>query len=100
MFLPLVIFQLRGPCAGQLFLNEARQLVSRKAFADLLALAFHHSGFPLGKYKSHSFRIGASSLAAEQGLSDAQIHLMERWKSNAFKRYIRINSLMTTSCGT
>ena len=48
--LVLDYLQLRGPCAGPLFLNEARQPVSRKAFADLLALVFHHSGLPLGKY--------------------------------------------------
>ena len=70
--------QLRGPCAGPLFLHEAWQPVSRKAFPDLLALVFPHSGLPLGRYKSHSFRIGASSLAAEQGLSDTQIRLMAR----------------------
>ena len=58
--------QLRGPCAGPLFFNEALQPVSRKAFANLLALVFRHSGVPLGKYKSHSLRIGAASLAAEQ----------------------------------
>ena len=34
-------------------------------FANLLALN-RYSGLPLGKYKSHSFRIGAASLAAEQ----------------------------------
>ena len=76
--------QLRGPCAGPLFLNEARQPVSRKAFAELLALIFRHLGLPLGKYKRHSFRIGAASLAAEQALSDAQIRLMGRWKSFYF----------------
>ena len=81
-------------------MTQARQPVSRKAFADLLALVFRHFGLPLGKYKSHSFRIGAASMAAEQGLSDAQIRLMGRWKSNAFKKYIRINSLTTTGFGS
>ena len=64
--LPLDYLQLRGPCAGPLFLKEALQPVSRKAFANLLALVFHHSGLPLGKYNSHSLRIGAAALAAEQ----------------------------------
>lgn len=84
--------RLRGTAAGPLFLNEDRQPVQRKAFADLLAMVFHHLGLPCSNYKGHSFRIGAASLAAEQGLSDAQIRLMGRWKSNAFKKYIRVNS--------
>jgi len=63
-------------------------------------VVFRHSGLPFGRYKSHSFRIGAASLAAEQGLSDAQIWLMGRWKSNAFKQYIWINSFMAFSVGT
>ena len=71
--------QLRGPCDGPLFLNEAKQPVSRKAFANILALVFRHSSLPFGRYKSHSFRIGEASWAAEQGLSDAQIQLMGRW---------------------
>ena len=52
--LDYMYLQLRGPCADPLFLNEALQPVSRKAFANLLALVFCHSGLPLGKYKSHS----------------------------------------------
>ena len=34
-------------------------------------------------------KIGAASLAAEKGLSDAQIRHLGRWKSDAFKLYIR-----------
>ena len=92
--------QLRGPCDSPLFLNEAKQPVSRETFADLLALVFRHSGLKFGRYTSHSFRIAAASWAAEQVLSNAQIWLMGRWKSNAFKQYIRINSFKTTSVGT
>lgn len=83
--------------------------MSRKSFSNLLALVLHHAGLPLGKYRSHSFRIGVASLAADQGLSDAQIYiffsdaqirLMGRWKSNAFKKKHWINSLTTTSFGS
>lgn len=88
--------RLRGTAAGQLFLNENGQPVHRKDFADLLALVFRRAGLPCSNYKSHSFRIGAASLAAEQGLSDSQIRLMGRWKSNAFKKYIRVNSFSAT----
>ncbi|KAK2160937.1 hypothetical protein NP493_1618g00010 [Ridgeia piscesae] len=42
------------------------------------------------KYKGHSFRIGAATAAADSGLSETQIQTMGRWKSSAFKRYVRI----------
>ena len=45
--------------------------------------------------KAHSFRIGAATHASAQGYSDAQIQRMGRWKSSAFKKYIRITSLKT-----
>ena len=41
------------------------------------------------RYKSHSFRIGGACHAAEKGYSDAQIRALGRWKSYAFKVYLR-----------
>ena len=52
-------------------------------------------GLNPARYKGHSFRIGAASHAADRGLSDAQIRVLGRWKSNAFHRYIRIPSVST-----
>ena len=46
------------------------------------------------RYKGHSFRIGAATFAAECGFSDAQIRLMGRWQSDAFRKYIRSPSLV------
>ena len=51
------------------------------------ALAFCDSH--CSSYKSHSFRIDAASPAAENGMSDAQIRGLGRWKSNGFKLYIQ-----------
>ena len=45
------------------------------------------------RYKSHSFRIGAACHAAEKGFSDSQIRALGRWKSDAFKLYIRNDTL-------
>ena len=42
------------------------------------------------RYKGHSFRIGAATYAAEQVVSDDKIRHLGRWKSDAFKKYIRI----------
>ena len=63
--------------------------VKTSQFTQQLQQALNFCGLDSTKYKSHSFRIGAASLAAEKGLSDAQIRHLGRWKSDAFKLYIR-----------
>ena len=63
--------------------------VSRQQFTEYLALIFRTCGLDPTKYKGHSSRIGAATLTAESGLSDAQIRLLGRWKSDAFRKYIR-----------
>ena len=84
----------RGNSAGPIFITAAGAAVSRNMFAKQLndCLKF----CDLNPYKSHSFRIGAASFAAEHGVSDAQIRILGRWKSNAFHKYIRVQTLATT----
>ena len=48
-----------------------------------------YCGLDSSRYKSHSFRIGGACHAAETGYSDAQIRPLGRWKSYAFKVYLR-----------
>ena len=71
--------------------------VHRQYFCGLLTPAIKRCGLNPARYKGHSFRIGAASHAAEGGMSDAQIRVLGRWKSNAFLRYIRISSLSSTN---
>lgn len=40
------------------------------------------------QYARHSFRIGAATTAAAQGVSDAIIQLLSRWHSDSYLRYI------------
>ena len=82
-------FACRGVSAGPLFRTRDGHAVSRKLFTDHLAILFRACGLDFNKYKGHSFRIGAATFAAECGYSDAQIRLMGRWKSDAFRKYIR-----------
>ena len=42
-----------------------------------------------GSYNTHSFRIGAATSAIETGISDVQVKMLGRWKSNAYQRYVR-----------
>ena len=53
-----------------------------------LAMTGHSSSC----FKGHSLRIGAATHVAAQGYMDNQIKAMGRWKSDAYKKYIRISS--------
>lgn len=41
-----------------------------------------------GHYSGHSFRRGAATSAKEAGLSDDEIQLLGRWKSDAYRLYV------------
>ncbi len=56
----------------------------------VLEKAINFCGWNGVRVKSHSFRIGAASRAAELGFTDERIMQMGRWKSGAFRAYIRL----------
>ena len=43
-----------------------------------------------GNFSSHSFRIGAATVAGRNGIPDLLIQELGRWKGNAFQSYIRL----------
>lgn len=43
-----------------------------------------------GNYSGHSFRRGAATSVKEAGLSDSDIQILGRWKSDAYRLYIDI----------
>ena len=89
--------RIRGKQPGSLFCYADMRAVTITKFNIELQRSLAFCGLDSGRYKSHSFRIGAASYAAEQGLSDAQIRSLGRWKSDAFKLYIRPTSLPSLS---
>ena len=80
---------IRGCSPGPLFCWPDNTPVSREYFVRSLKEALQFCDLDHTRYKSHSFRKGAASWAAANDMSDAQIRLFGRWKSNAFLRYIR-----------
>ncbi len=80
----------RGMQAGFLYIWPVGNPVTRDEFCKVLHNALAFCGLDPKVYKSHSFRIGAACWAASMGYSDTQIREMGRWKSDAFKRYIRL----------
>ena len=57
--------------------------------AEILAGILEQSGLSHKNYNIHSFRIGAATTARQAGIPDAQIQMLGRWQSNAYKQYIK-----------
>ena len=87
----LAYLSLRGNSPVPLFLLQNGQLLSRTILTDWLRQIMSASGIP-GNFSSHSFRIGAASVAARNGVPDHLIQALGRWSSNAYKLYIRTPS--------
>ena len=85
--------KLRGALPGTLFCQPNLAPITVYQFNTELSRCLQFCGLDTRRYKGHSFRIGAASLAAEKGFSDAQIRTLGRWKSDAFKLYIRSERL-------
>ena len=59
--------------------------ISRKYFTQQLNISLIGCGLDTKLYKGHSFRIGAATTAALEGVSEEKIKVMGRWSSNALK---------------
>lgn len=83
----------RGYQSGPLFIYNNKP-VTRRFFSSLLQQVLSAAGFDSSNIKSHSFRIGAATLCFSKGYTSDQIQRMGRWKSDAFRKYIRIPSFV------
>lgn len=81
--------QCRAQIGGPLFIHFNREPLTRYQFTSVLKRGVRVLGLSPDNYGSHSFRIGAATSAAMCGLSDNEIQSLGRWKSSAFKIYIR-----------
>jgi hypothetical protein len=63
--------------------------IPRYFFNNKLTDCISFCGLDVTRFKSHSLRIGGASHYANLGYSDSQIRVLGRWKSDAFKKYIR-----------
>ena len=85
----------RGALLGPLFCQQNLAPITVYQFNTELSRCLQFCGLHTSRYKGHSFRIGAASLAADKGFSDAQIRTLGRWKFDAFKIYIRSERSMS-----
>ncbi len=79
----------RGARYGPLFITADWTYLTRGIFASRLADALQEAGIDGKGYNTHSFRIGAATTANEKGISDVNIKMLGRWRSNAYQQYVR-----------
>ena len=87
---------LHGSWPGPLFTVADGSNVSTHYLSQALNHCLTFCGLDNSHYKPHSFRIGAASFAAYQGYTHSQIPGLGRWKSDAYKVYLRFSSLVAT----
>ena len=80
---------MRGTHSGPLFCRKNKQPVNRNDFSTQLRRMLKYLNMDTKRYQAHSFRVGGATYAAQLGMSDAEIRQLGRWRSNAFKKYIR-----------
>lgn len=79
----------QGSSALPLFLLESGQFLSRLGLTTTLRSLLASLGMPSTSYSSHSFRIGAATSAAVNGLPAWLIQHLGRWRSNCSSQYVR-----------
>ena len=86
----LCYFQLRGAFPGPLFVDCTGRAITLSKFRSVLSQSLIALGLPVHLYKPHSFRIGACTQAIMSGVPPDQVQSMGRWRSHAYKKYIRL----------
>ena len=84
----LAYLHIRSTAPGPLYRLEDGNPLRKSKFISLVRLALASQGVADKGYSGHSFRIGAATSAAMQGISDSNIKLLGRWESLAFLSYI------------
>lgn len=81
--------EVRPHCPGPIFIDENMSTVSSAKFQKLMQSCISFLNLDKKRYTTHSLRIGRCTDMVLQGYSEAQIRSVGRWKSDAYKRYIR-----------
>ena len=87
-------FRLRGTAPGPLFCFPNLSPISRDFYTQRLKVNLNFCGLDTKLFQTHSFRIGGASFYASLGISDEHIRMLGRWKTTAFRRYIRCQRIL------
>lgn len=85
----LEFLRARGAKGGPLFRFQDGRPLTRTRFVERVREALQKAGIDSRHYSGHSFRIGAATTAAQEGVEDSTIKMLGRWKSSAYQLYIR-----------
>ena len=80
----------RNPHPGPLFICKEGTPLTHGYLVASVQQALSQTGLNVSQYNGHSFRIGAATTAAQNGLEDSMIKTLGRWRSDAYKLYIKI----------
>lgn len=79
----------RGSGAGPLFQFSDGKPLTRQRFVAEVKEALSQAGIDSSKFSGHSFRSGAATTAIRRGVGDATVQMLGRWKSDAYRAYIK-----------
>ena len=82
--------KIRGERPGPFFVLPSGDPVTKPWFISQLRTILAAVGLQESQYAGHSFRIGATTMAALAGVEDSTIQTLGRWHSAAFLQYIRM----------
>ena len=86
----LVTYLKRRPSvSGPLFCHLGGLPLTRYQFTSVLKKCLTNLNLDYGKFTSHSFRIGAATAAAMAGYSVESIKKAGRWRSEAYRLYVK-----------
>ena len=85
----LAYMVVRGPRQGPFFVFADGHGLTRDRLVTALRSALHSAGIPEHNYAGHSFRVGAATTAAQNGVPESIIKTMGCWESAAYMLYIR-----------
>ena len=74
---------------GPLFVLTDNTMLTRAIFASALKSILSELDLNAHLYNTHSFRIGAATVANKAGVSELHINALGHWQSDAYQRYIR-----------
>ena len=86
----LAYLDVRGAQPGPLFITDQGNPLTRHHFSSALTAILTNIGLPVQNFNTHSFRIGAATSAKQANISDSTIQMLGHWRSDTYKRYIRM----------
>lgn len=75
--------------SGFLFIHQSGSPVTTSFFRSILKSCVTACNLDPSRYTSHSFRIGGATLALDNNMSILNIQRLGRWRSSAYKKYLR-----------